>query len=98
MDRAGARADTAPPRHPRLDSSVSPVHGKQEESAYNSHFFGEKLATRRFENLQTYLRVFRGVHKQYLGAYVATIKAMTNAIRITEAIIQRMCFIRTDGG
>ena len=41
--------------------------------------------------LRTYLRGFRGVHKQYLHFYVATYEAMTNARRITAELIQRMC-------
>ena len=41
--------------------------------------------------LRTYLRVFRGVHKQYLHLYVATYEAMVNAKRITPGLIRRMC-------
>ena len=41
--------------------------------------------------LQTYLRAFRGVHKQYLHLYVATYEAMVNTKRITPTLIQRMC-------
>ena len=41
--------------------------------------------------LRTYLRAFRGVHKQYLHLYVATYEAMANAKRVTPALIQRMC-------
>lgn len=41
--------------------------------------------------LRTYLREFRGVHKQYLHLYVATYEAMINAKRITAELIQRMC-------
>jgi hypothetical protein len=41
--------------------------------------------------LRTYLRVFRGVHKQYLHLYVATYEAMANAKRVTPALIQRLC-------
>jgi len=41
--------------------------------------------------LRTYLRTFRGVHKKNLQDYVATYEAMTNAKRITPALIQRMC-------
>jgi hypothetical protein len=41
--------------------------------------------------LRTYLRVFRGVHKQYLHLYVATYEAMVNAKWVTPALIQRMC-------
>jgi transposase len=33
--------------------------------------------------LRTYLRAFRGVHKQYLHLYVATYEAMVNAKRVT---------------
>jgi len=40
--------------------------------------------------LRTYLRVFRGVHKQYLHLYVATYEAMVNAKRITPGLIRRM--------
>ena len=41
--------------------------------------------------LRTYLRAFRGVHKQYLHLYVATYEAMINAKRVTPELIQRMC-------
>jgi transposase len=41
--------------------------------------------------LRTYLRVFRGVHKQYLHLYVATYEAMVNAERVTPDLIRRMC-------
>ena len=41
--------------------------------------------------LRTYLRAFRGIHKQYLHLYVATYEAMANAQRVTPALIQRMC-------
>jgi transposase len=41
--------------------------------------------------LRTYLRAFRGVHKQYLHLYVATYEAMANAKRVTPALIHRMC-------
>jgi transposase len=41
--------------------------------------------------LRTYLRAFRGVHKQYLHLYVATYEAMVNAKRVTPTLIQRMC-------
>jgi transposase len=40
--------------------------------------------------LQTYLRAFRGVHKQYLHLYVETYEAMINAKRVTPALIQRL--------
>jgi transposase len=41
--------------------------------------------------LRTYLRVFRGVHKQYLHLYVAAYEAMVNAKRVTPELIRRMC-------
>jgi transposase len=41
--------------------------------------------------LRTYLRVFRGVHKQYLHLYVATYEALVNAKRVTPDLIRRMC-------
>ncbi len=41
--------------------------------------------------LRTYLRAFRGVHKQYLHLYVATYEAMVNAKRVTPNLIRRMC-------
>ena len=41
--------------------------------------------------LRTYLRGFRGVHKQYLHLYVATDEAMVNAKRVTPQLIRRMC-------
>jgi transposase len=41
--------------------------------------------------LRTYLRVFRGVHKQYLHLYVATYEALVNAKRVTPHLIRRMC-------
>jgi transposase len=41
--------------------------------------------------LRTYLRAFRGVHKQYLHLYVATYEAMVNAKRVTPTLIRRMC-------
>ena len=41
--------------------------------------------------LRTYLRTFRGVHKQYLHLYVATYEAMINAKRVTPELIRRMC-------
>jgi hypothetical protein len=43
--------------------------------------------------LRTYLRAFRGVHKQYLHLYVATYEAMVNAKRVTPKLIRRMCII-----
>lgn len=42
--------------------------------------------------LRTYLRPFRGVHKQYLRLYVACYETMANAKRITVDVIRRMCF------
>jgi hypothetical protein len=41
--------------------------------------------------LRTYLRVFRGVHKQYLHLYVATYEAMVNTKWVTPTLIRRMC-------
>jgi len=41
--------------------------------------------------LRTYLRAFRGVHKQYLHLYVATYEAMVNTKRVTPTLIRRMC-------
>ena len=41
--------------------------------------------------LRTYLRAFRGVHKQYLHLYVATYEAMVNTKRVTPMLIRRMC-------
>ena len=41
--------------------------------------------------LRTYLRAFRGVHKQYLHLYVATYEAMVNAKQVTPHLIRRMC-------
>jgi transposase-like protein len=41
--------------------------------------------------LRTYLRAFRGVHKQYLHLYVATYEAMVNTKRVTPQLIRRMC-------
>ena len=45
----------------------------------------------------TYLRAFRGVHKQYLHLYVATYEAMVNAKRITPDPIRRMCLGNLSG-
>jgi transposase-like protein len=42
--------------------------------------------------LRTYLRPFRGVHKQLLWLYVATYETMANAKRITVEVVRRMCF------
>jgi len=41
--------------------------------------------------LRTYLRAFRGVHKQDLHLSVATYEAMVNAKRIASELIRRMC-------
>ena len=41
--------------------------------------------------LRTYLRAFRGVHKQYRYRSVATYEAMRNAKRVTPHLIRRMC-------
>ena len=41
--------------------------------------------------LRTYLRAFRGVHKQYLHRYIATYEAIVNTKRVTPTLIQRMC-------
>jgi transposase len=41
--------------------------------------------------LRTYLRVFRGVHRQSLHLYVAAYEAMVNATRVTPELIRRMC-------
>ena len=41
--------------------------------------------------LRTYLRVFRGVHKQYLHLYVATYEALVNVKQVTSTLIRRMC-------
>jgi hypothetical protein len=41
--------------------------------------------------LRTYLRTFRGIHKQYLHLYVVTYEAMVNANRVTPQLIRRMC-------
>ena len=43
--------------------------------------------------LRTFLRAFQGVHKKHLACYVATYETMTNAKRITSAIVHRMCFV-----
>jgi transposase len=43
--------------------------------------------------LRTYLRAFRGVHKQYLHLYVATYEAMVNTKRVTPTLIRRMCIL-----
>ncbi len=41
--------------------------------------------------LRTYLRAFRGVHKQYQHLYLATYEAMVNTKRVTPELIRRMC-------
>src|SRR5918911_2347068 len=41
--------------------------------------------------LRTYLRAFRGVHKQSLHLYVATYEALVNTKRVTPHLIRRMC-------
>ena len=41
--------------------------------------------------LRTYVRTFRGVHKQNLHLDVATYEAMINAKRVTPDLIRRMC-------
>jgi len=41
--------------------------------------------------VRTYLRGFRGVHKQHLHLYVATYEAMVNTKRVTPEPIRRMC-------
>jgi transposase-like protein len=43
--------------------------------------------------LRTFLRMFRGVHKLHLAAYVATYETMTNAKRITPEVVRRMCLL-----
>ena len=40
--------------------------------------------------LRTYLRTFRGVHKQYLHLYVATYEAMINTKRVTPELMRRL--------
>jgi transposase len=47
--------------------------------------------------LRTYLRAFRGVHKQYLHLYVATYEAMVNTKRVTSHLIRRMCMAELSG-
>src|SRR5262245_2752276 len=47
--------------------------------------------------LRTYLRAFRGVHKQYLHLYVATYEALVNAKRATPELIRRMCLGHLSG-
>jgi len=41
--------------------------------------------------LRTYLRPFRGVHKDNLHLYVVTYETMANAKRITPEVVRRMC-------
>jgi transposase len=43
--------------------------------------------------LRTYLRTFRGVHKQYLHLSVATSEAMVNATQVTPELIRHMCSV-----
>ncbi len=43
-------------------------------------------------SLRTFLRTFRGVHKAYLQYYVAMYEALSNAKRVTPALIGRMCW------
>lgn len=43
--------------------------------------------------LRTYLRAFRGVHKQYLHLYVATYEAMVNTKQVIPTLIQRSAFV-----
>ena len=43
--------------------------------------------------LRTYLRAFRGVHKQHLHLDVATYEAMVHAKRVTPELIRRMCLL-----
>jgi hypothetical protein len=47
--------------------------------------------------LRTYVRAFRGVHKQYLHLSVATYEAMVKAKRITPDLIHRMCLGNLSG-
>lgn len=42
--------------------------------------------------LRTFLRPFRGVHKDNLFLYVAVFEVGTNAKRITPALVRRFCF------
>ena len=42
--------------------------------------------------LRSFLRTFRGVHKAYLQYYVAMYEALSNAKRVTPALIGRMCW------
>lgn len=42
--------------------------------------------------VRTFLRPFRGVHKQYLALYLALFQSMHNAKSISSSIIHRMCF------
>jgi hypothetical protein len=44
--------------------------------------------------LRTFLRVFRGVHKEHPAEYVAAFETITNVKRITGEIIRRMCFVQ----
>lgn len=42
--------------------------------------------------LRTFLRPFRGVHKDNLFRYVAVFEAGANAKRVTPALVRRFCF------
>ena len=42
-------------------------------------------------SLRNRLRLFRGVHKEYLSGYVAMFELAYNHDRVTPAILQRMC-------
>lgn len=42
--------------------------------------------------LRTFLRSFRGVHKDNLFLYVAVFEAAANAKRISPALVPRFCF------
>lgn len=42
--------------------------------------------------VRTFLRPFRGVHKQYLDEYLAVYQTMHNAKVISSSVIRRMCF------
>ena len=44
--------------------------------------------------LRTFLRVFQGVHKEYLAEYMAAFETITNTRLITDEILQRMCFVQ----
>ena len=65
-----------------------PPHTVGLASHIRNRNFGEVCAG---AALRTYLRAFRGVHKQYLHLYVATYEAMVNTKRVTPTLIRRMC-------